>query len=164
MSSWSNCKEKYLKFQNEIRSGSCCQNKKIRRYVFVVVWFLLCPFQSVLGGGVHEQPATVVEELLQLDTHAALLAARKKVVGPLNMPGPATKLVTENILLAIYGVGTTLTAEVLLDSEPHVFKSRRTQAVSGRIVAYTLERIEPPCIYLKKETATHRLCLGQVRP
>jgi hypothetical protein len=153
-----------LKFPTDIRSGSCCVNKKIRRWVFVVVCVLLCPSQSVLGGSVHEQPTTVVEELLQLDTHAALLAARKKVVGPLNMPGPATRLITENILLAIYGVGTTLTAEVLLDSEPHVFKSSRSQAVSGRNVAYTLERIEPPCIYLKKEMATHRLCLGQVRP
>lgn len=110
------------------------------------------------------QEPTVVEELLQLDTQAALLAARKKVVGPLTTPGSVSSLTTENVLLAIYGVGQSLSAEVLIDSEPHVFINRRSQAVSGRSVSYTLERIAPPCVYLKKHESTETLCLGQVRP
>jgi len=110
------------------------------------------------------QEPTVVEELLQLDTQAALLAARKRVVGPLTTPGPVSSLATENVLLAIYGVGQSLSAEVLLDAEPHVFINRRSQAVSGRSVSYTLERIAPPCVYLKKLENTEILCLGQVRP
>jgi len=110
------------------------------------------------------QEPSVIEELLQLDTQAALLAARKNVVGTLAQPGPATNLSTENILLAIYGVGQSLTAEVLIDSEPHVFKNRRAKPVVGRSVHYSLERMAPPCIHLKKNETPEVLCLGQVQP
>lgn len=112
----------------------------------------------------HAEGPTVIEELLQLDTQAALLSARQKVVGPLAEPGPVTALGTENVLLAIYGVGHALTAEVLLDSEPHVFKSRRSQPMSGRSVLYTLERISPPCVHLKKSEHREVLCLGRRQP
>jgi len=112
----------------------------------------------------HAQEPSVVEELLELDTQAALLAARRSVVGPLSSPGPAVALASENLLLAIYGVGQSLTAEVLLGSEPYVFKSRRAQPTSGRSMEYTLERIQPPCVYLKKEGRPEVLCLGQVHP
>jgi len=67
----------------------------------------------------------VVEELLQLDTQAALHAARQNVIGSMTVPGPVTSLSSENILLAIYGVGQSLTAEVLLETEKHVFKNLR---------------------------------------
>lgn len=110
------------------------------------------------------QEPTVVEELLQLDTQAALLAARQRVVGPLTTPGPVTSLTTENLLLAIYGVGQSLTAEVLLDTEPHMFKSLRKNAISGRSSLYTLERITPPCVHLKKLESPEVLCLGQIGP
>lgn len=103
----------------------------------------------------------VVEELLKLDTQAALISARQKVVGPLTLSGPVTTHNTGNVLLAIYGVGQSLTAEILLDSEPHVFKSRRQQPMSGRSVQYILERIAPPCVHLKKLEDREILCLGQ---
>lgn len=131
--------------------------KFLNKYLGIVIW--ICSVQVTLA-----QEPTVVEELLQLDTQAALLAARQKVVGPLTSPGPATRLGTENVLLAIYGVGQSLTAEVLLDTEPHVFKNLRKKALSGRSGLYTLERIVPPCIHLKKRETPEVLCLGQVLP
>jgi hypothetical protein len=112
----------------------------------------------------QSQEPDVVEELLQLDTQAALLAARKKIIGPLDVPGPVVTHATENILLAIYGVGPSLSAEVLIDAEPHVFKNQHTRAISGRSVTYTLERIDPPCIHLKRHEHPETLCLGQILP
>jgi hypothetical protein len=119
---------------------------------------------SALTAHVRAEEPTVVEELLQLDTQAALLSARQKVVGPLNLSGPVVALSTDNVLLAIYGVGQSLTAEVLLDAELHVFKNRRLQPILGRSVKYTLERIAPPCIHLKKSENRETLCLGQRVP
>lgn len=110
---------------------------------------------------VAQEPA-VVEELLQLDTQAALQAARQNVIGPMTVPGPVASLSSENMLLAIYGVGQSLTAEVLLEAEKHVFKNLRKKAVLGRSVLYTLERITPPCVHLKKSEHTEILCLGQL--
>jgi hypothetical protein len=115
---------------------------------------------GLLGRASAETPS-VVEELLKLDTQAALISARQKVVGPLTLSGPVTTHTTGNVLLAIYGVGQSLTAEILLDSEPHIFKSRRKQPMSGRSVQYILERIEPPCVHLKKLESRETLCLGQ---
>ncbi len=112
----------------------------------------------------HSQEPSVVEELLQLDTQAALLAARKKIVGPLIMPGPVVTHSTDNVLLAIYGVGHSLSAEVLIDAEPHIFKNKHPQAISGRSVSYTLERIAPPCVHLKRHEHPETLCLGQSLP
>jgi hypothetical protein len=112
-------------------------------------------------GRVSAEAPAVVEELLKLDTQAALISARQKVVGPLTQPGPVTTHSTGNVLLAIYGVGQSLTAEMLLDSEPHIFKSRRQQPLSGRSVLYILERIAPPCVHLKKLESRETLCLGQ---
>jgi hypothetical protein len=120
--------------------------------------------QGLLPMCAQSQEPSVVEELLQLDTQAALLAARKKIVGPLLAPGPVIAHSTENVLLAIYGVGHSLSAEVLLDGEPHVFKNKHTQAISGRSTSYTLDQITPPCIYLKKHGNSETLCLGQILP
>jgi hypothetical protein len=114
-----------------------------------------------LFGRVCAEAPSVVEELLKLDTQAALISARQKVVGPLTLSGPAASHGTGNVLLAIYGVGQSLTAEVLLDAEPHVFKNRRQQPMSGSSVQYILERIAPPCVHLKKIEHRETLCLGQ---
>lgn len=114
-----------------------------------------------LFGRVSAEAPSVVEELLKLDTQAALISARQKVVGPLTLSGPTASHGTGNVLLAIYGVGQSLTAEVLLDAEPHVFKNRRQQPMSGSSVQYILERIAPPCVHLKKLEHRETLCLGQ---
>lgn len=154
----------YLSFQIKERHF----DQEISRLRQKIFFHLVCavglsmPFLFL--ESVRAQAPTVVEELLQLDTQAALLSARQKVVGPLTASGPATALSTENILVAIYGVGQSLSAEVILDSEPHVFKNRRLHPLSGRSTKYTLDRIKPPCVHLKKEEILEILCLGQGRP
>lgn len=135
-----------------------------KRHTAYALSMTLLSAQGLLPACAQSQEPSVVEELLQLDTQAALLAARKKIVGPLLTPGPAIAHSSENILLAIYGVGRSLSAEVLIDAEPHVFKSKHTQAISGRSASYTLDRITPPCIYLKKHENPETLCLGQILP
>lgn len=139
--------------------GMSVYPKTLRRIsvFFLSVMLLLA---GLLEHASAETPS-VVEELLKLDTQAALISARQKVVGPLTLSGPVTTHTTGNVLLAIYGVGQSLIAEILLDSEPHVFKNRRQQPLSGRSVQYTLERITPPCVHLKKLEDRETLCLGQ---
>jgi hypothetical protein len=96
---------------------------------------------------------STIDELLRLDSQAALLAARKNIFGITQHPqaGSGADVVRpeSNQVLAIYGVGKLLTAEVLLDSEPHVFKHSRARPVWGPSLQYRLERILPPCVYLK---------------
>jgi len=155
--------ERFLKFLNKC-SDLSLQVCLMRSRLIVVI----CLTGLWLSGGwataLTPQEPSVIEELLQLDTQAALLAARKNVVGTLAQPGPVTNVSNENTLLAIYGVGQSLTAEVLLDSELHVFKNRRAKPFAGRFFQYTLERISPPCIHLKKNGTPEVLCLGQVKP
>lgn len=105
-----------------------------------------------------------IDELLRLDTQAALIAARRSVVGSLERPGPAVVNDSETLLLAIYGVGKSLTAEILIDAEPHVFRATRAQPVLGRSRTYTLERIAPPCVHLQNSGNPEVLCLGVRRP
>jgi len=106
---------------------------------------------------------TTIDELLRLDSQAALLAARKNIFG-LTQPTQAISGIDNhppegNQVLAIYGIGKILTAEVLLDSEPHVFKNSRVRPVSGPSLLYRLERIVPPCVYFKKSGQSHVVCL-----
>ena len=105
-----------------------------------------------------------IDELLRLDTQAALIAARRSVVGTLERPGPAVVNDSETLLLAIYGVGKSLTAEILIDAEPHVFRAARAQPVLGRSRTYTLDRIAPPCVQLQNSGSPEVLCLGVRRP
>lgn len=153
-----------MKFPNKCKDDMFVPVWIMRLRMSLVIVLTGIWIQGVEANEARSSEPNVVQELLQLDTQAALLAARKNVVGNLSQPGPATHLATENILLAIYGVGQSLTAEVLLDAEPHIFKNRRLKPVVGRSVQYTLERIVPPCIHLKKIETPEVLCLGQVRP
>lgn len=112
----------------------------------------------------HASPMVTIDELLRLDTQAALMAARRSVVGSLERPGPAAVNDGETLLLAIYGVGKSLTAELLIDAEPHVFRAARALPVLGRSRAYTLDRIAPPCVHLQKAGSPEVVCLGMTRP
>jgi hypothetical protein len=104
-----------------------------------------------------------VDELLRLDSQAALLAARKNIFGVtqpvLSGPGKDAHPTESNQVIAIYGIGKILTAEVLLDSEPHVFKNSRPRPVWGPSLLYRLERIVPPCVHLKKTGKPQVICL-----
>lgn len=111
----------------------------------------------------HTTQQSTIDELLRLDSQAALLAARKNIFGMTLHPqaGSGTDAVRpdSNQVLAIYGIGKLLTAEVLLDSEPHVFRHSRARPVWGSSLQYRLERILPPCVYLKKSGQTQVICL-----
>ncbi|MFM7012766.1 MAG: hypothetical protein ACKO0Z_26140 [Betaproteobacteria bacterium] len=112
----------------------------------------------------NASPVVTIDELLRLDTQAALMAARRSVVGSLERPGPAVVNDGETLLLAIYGVGKSLTAELLIDAEPHVFRATRALPVLGRSRTYTLDRIAPPCVHLHKAGSPEVVCLGMKRP
>jgi hypothetical protein len=112
----------------------------------------------------NASPVVTIDELLRLDTQAALMAARRSVVGSLERPGPAVVNDAETLLLAIYGVGKSLTAELLIDAEPHIFRAKRALPVLGRSRTYTLDRIAPPCVHLHKAGNPEVVCLGIKRP
>ena len=129
--------------------------------------FFAVAFLSVNGALTLAYETTpdqsTIEELLRLDSQAALLAARKNIFGATRQfqPGLSTQTPSpeSNQVLAIYGVGKTLTAEVLLDAEPHVFKNLRARPLWGPSLQYRLERIVPPCVYLKKTDEPYVICL-----
>jgi len=115
--------------------------------------FLSLSIAKALASEILPHQSTV-DELLRLDSQAALLAARKNIFGVTQQTqsnlGADAQAQQSHQVLAIYGVGKILTAEVLLDSEPHVFKNSRARPIWGPSLLYRLERIVPPCVYLKK--------------
>ena len=123
---------------------------------------MLCTTTTVEANNANQ--VVTIDELLRLDTQAALIAARRSIVGSLERPGPVVVNDSETLLLAIYGVGKSLTAEILIDAEPHVFRTARAQPVLGRSRTYTLERIAPPCVHLQNAGNPEVLCLGVRRP
>lgn len=122
-------------------------------------------FMNVTTALAHEgiTHQTTIDELLRLDSQAALLAARKNIFGLTQhaqaSAGTGAHPPESNQVLAIYGIGKILTAEVLLDSEPHVFKNSRARPIWGPSLLYRLERIVPPCVYFKKSGKAHVVCL-----
>ena len=142
------------------------QQNKVAYKIIVYLILLMLPI-SRLGWATDVIPQTTIDELLKLDAQAALVAARKNIFGV--TPGATLEqqsahgATQSNQVLAIYGLGKTLTAEVVLDAEPHIFKSTRLQPVWGQPSKYTLERIAPPCVYLKKDEKTEILCLSKGR-
>ena len=131
-------------------------------FLFFLIVLVLLNGATVLAreGAAHQ---STIDELLRLDSQAALLAARKNIFGVtqpnLSGNGTETHPVESNQVIAIYGIGKILTAEVLLESEPHVFKHSRTRPVWGPSLQYRLERIVPPCVHLKKTGKPHVICL-----
>ena len=131
------------------------------RLLCVVALVLLHVTTALAQEGATHQ--TTIDELLRLDSQAALLAARKNIFGLTQhtqaISGVGAHPPESNQVLAIYGIGKILTAEVLLDSEPHVFKNSRARPVWGPSLLYRLERIVPPCVYFKKSGQSHVVCL-----
>lgn len=131
------------------------------RLLCVAALVLLRVTTALAQEGVTYQ--TTIDELLRLDSQAALLAARKNIFGLTQhtqaSAGTDAQPLESNQVLAIYGIEKILTAEVILDSEPHVFKNSRVRPVWGPSLLYRLERIVPPCVYLKKSGESHVVCL-----
>ncbi len=61
---------------------------------------------------------------------------------------------------SIYGLGNRLYAEVVLDAQSYLFVSGRSQALQGPDRQWILQRIQPPCVHLKREDLAHVFCLG----
>ncbi|MCF8171114.1 MAG: hypothetical protein K9J49_01680 [Candidatus Methylopumilus sp.] len=135
---------------------------RLGRFLCVATMAVLFNGAAALAREQATQQSTI-DELLRLDSQAALLAARKNIFGITQhtQAGLGADVVRpeSNQVLAIYGVGKLLTAEVLLDSEPHVFKHSRARPVWGSSLQYRLERILPPCVYLKKSGQAQVICL-----
>ncbi len=111
---------------------------------------------------------TTVGELLKLDTEAALQAARRAAVGAFDA-SPAgvsseRKVSTGNAVLAIYGTGRALTAEVQIGARLLVFQSSRRRPLSGGPSVYALDLIHPPCVHLRNGQKKEVLCLEQGKP
>jgi hypothetical protein len=125
----------------------------LRRFLYVAAMVLLFNGAAALARD-HAAQQSTIDELLRLDSQAALLAAKKNIFGMTQHPqaGFGTEAVRpdSNQVLAIY---------VLLDSEPHVFKHSRARPVWGSSLQYRLERILPPCVYLKKSGQAQVICL-----
>lgn len=107
---------------------------------------------------------TTVEELLQLDSRAALEAARKQIFGVASGSMHAAPSSDRPVLVAIYGTGRNLSAEVLIDGRLVIYYGAGKKSVSGLSNGYGLERIAPPCIYLTKDQTQEITCLEMTAP
>ena len=117
-----------------------------------------------------------VEELMRLDAQAALrLARRNQYEGPqtsvlpssvASQPIEADQMKTQAVpvVQAIYGIGRALTAEVQLGQDLHILEQKIKPAARQGRGTIELEKIEPPCVHLKKDNRIEVLCLKQVKP
>ncbi len=120
----------------------------------------LRPGSSLVSAPVVPQTdLTTVEELLRLDTLAALAAARRNVFRDSTGESSVRNLSLRPAVQAIYGFGRQFTAEVLIEGNVHIFKSSQKQALSSVASGYQLERINPPCVYLLHAQKQEVLCL-----
>ena len=61
-------------------------------------------------------------------------------------------------LFSIYGVGSVLTAELMVDSKYFVFRSGNRKPVFGQSENYELRSIEPPCVKVSLKENEKILC------
>lgn len=75
---------------------------------------------------------------------------------------------TENRVLAIYGVGPSLSIDVIFQGQHFRFKQGVSKAVlhrsDGINAAPTLIKIKPPCVLLKFKSVKHHFCLEGILP
>ncbi len=128
----------------------------------ILFGFLLQPVQVFASEQKPEIPiagSTTVEELLRLDSRAALERARRQVFGV--APGATVAAASNDlpVLIAIYGTGRNLSAELLIAGRTVIYHGTGKQSVSGVAHGYGLERIAPPCVYLTKDQSQEIVCL-----
>lgn len=117
-----------------------------------------------------------VEELMRLDAQAALRLARRNQyedpqttvhrasVASLPTDPDHRKTQATPVVQAIYGIGRALTAEVQIGHDLHILEQQVKPAARKDRGELVLEKIDPPCVHLKKDTLIEILCLKQVRP
>lgn len=134
----------------------------------------LGPDPLAFGGEVQTPPSgftepafpeyATVEELLRLDAQAALQSARRAVSNPLDEQRPLRSAPQGNALLAIFGTGRALNAEVQIGSRVYTYRSAMRRAVAGGASPYLLDKIDPPCVHLSQGQLKEVLCLSRVQP
>lgn len=135
------------------------------------------PAQRTIDTQSRPDPRLVtVEELMRLDAQAALRLARGNqyevlappvlhaLASPQSIDAESLKPPAVPVVQAIYGIGRALTAEVQLGHEMHVLDQKTKSAARLAQGAIVLEKIEPPCVHLKKDQRIEVLCLKQVQP
>ncbi len=133
----------------------------------ILFGFLLQPVQMFASEKKPEIPITgssTVEELLRLESRAALESARRQVFGV--TPGMPVAAASNDlpVLIAIYGTGRNLSAELLIAGRTVIYHGTGKQSVSGVAHGYGLERIAPPCVYLTKDQSQEIICLESRAP
>lgn len=106
-----------------------------------------------------------VRELMRLDTAVAVSQAQSALRGQ-RRTGSAdsqTALAQSGALklVAIYGVGKKLLAEVMVGTQPHIYMRGKPFPVGqdGVESAYLLRGITGSCVQLERKQESHTLCL-----
>ena len=107
-----------------------------------------------------------VRELMRLDTALALEKARAQLRQQQSghaAPGAGNQFMPEGSLklLAIYGVGKRLLAEVMVGEQTHLYIRGRAWAVGSKAgaSAYRLQGLSESCVQLARGDEAHTLCL-----
>ncbi len=107
-----------------------------------------------------------VRELIRLETALALSQARRKLQEA-SLPGEAghdaSGQRTAPRLVAIYGVGKKLAAEVRIGADTHLYMNGHPLPVGQRKAGksvYTLRALDSACVRLERESRETQLCLA----
>lgn len=109
-----------------------------------------------------------VRELMRLDADQALAQTRARLAAQKNPRSPVQGIVSKAVhgsaaprLVAIYGVGKKLLAEVLVGSQPYVYMRGQALPVGAKPGAalLMLRGITGSCVQLERQDETHTLCL-----
>lgn len=132
------------------------------------LFFMVCISASVHAvpylEGLSDDQVTV-RELMRLDADLALKLARERGSGlmpAVDRPQRVSRTMSgEPRLAAIYGVGRTLMAEVVMDHMVYLY--RHGQALPVGVApgdeVYLLSTISTSCIEITKSDDSHHLCL-----
>ncbi len=109
--------------------------------------------------------AMAVRELMRLDTELALSASRSRLADAGKRSESALALSDQPSgqlkLVAIYGVGKRLLAEVLVGSQPYVYLRGQPLPIGAKPDSrvYKLGGISGSCVQLERQHEAHTLCL-----
>ena len=134
---------------------------------FVLISGITQPIQVSFAEQKVQLPVagmTTVEELLNLESRAALENARKQVFGSAAGSSVASAPTEQPVLVAIYGTGRNLSAELLISGRTVIYHNKGKHSISGLSHGYALERISPPCVYLTKGQSQEIACLEMSAP
>ncbi len=152
-----------------------CLCRRQLAFISARMWAVLCICLAVVMPSVSQATATsvsdtesdtmAVRELMRLDTELALRATQSRLDKAANDTSAVVAITGAKRgalkLVAIYGVGKNLMAEVLVGSQPYVYMRGQALPVGAKPghSAYQLAGISGSCVYLKQQDDEHTLCL-----